>query len=207
MNIAIVQHPPAYLDLQSSLQKATSLIEEAAALGADLVVFGETWLSGYPAWLDHCPEVALWGNPATKEVFARMHQSSICIPGSETKTFAKLAQVHQLTLVIGVNERVDQGPGSGTIYNSLLSFSPDGILANHHRKLMPTYTEKLLYGQGDGHGLQTIGLEWGRLGDSYAGNIGCRMPGWPSMRRESMCMWLFGRQFIICISWPANIMQ
>ena len=67
--IAIVQHGPVYYDLAASLEKAESLLKEATEAGAELVVFGETWLSGYPAWLDHCPNMGLWDHPPTKAVF------------------------------------------------------------------------------------------------------------------------------------------
>ncbi|MEM7372231.1 MAG: carbon-nitrogen hydrolase family protein [Bacteroidota bacterium] len=164
MRIAIIQHPPVYLDLNASLDKAAMLLEQAAAKGAELTVFGETWLSGYPAWLDHCPEVAMWDHPVTKKIFARMYQSSISLGGEAFGRLQEMAKRTHMYLVIGVNERIDQGPGNGTIYNSLLTFGPDGRLRNHHRKLMPTYSEKLLYGQGDGHGLITLDTDWGRLG-------------------------------------------
>ena len=74
IKIGIVQSGPEYLDIQKSTDKAISLIEEAVGKGAELVVFGETWLSGYPAWLDHCPEAALWNHEPTKEVFGKMYQ-------------------------------------------------------------------------------------------------------------------------------------
>ena len=70
LRIAIIQESAIYLNLAQSLEKASILIEEAADNKADLVVFGETWLCGYPAWLDHCPEVALWDHEPTKRVFS-----------------------------------------------------------------------------------------------------------------------------------------
>lgn len=164
LRVAIVQESPVYLNLRQSLEKAEILIEEAADQNADLVVFGETWLSGYPAWLDHCPEVALWGHEPTKQVFSRMMHNSITVPSNETDFLGKLAKTHRVHLVIGVNEIVQSGAGSGTIYNSVLTFNDKGEIANHHRKLMPTFTEKLLYGAGDGHGLQAVKTPYGNIG-------------------------------------------
>ncbi|RMG27788.1 MAG: carbon-nitrogen hydrolase family protein [Bacteroidetes bacterium] len=164
LKVAIVQHAPIYLDVQASLQKLCTHIEEAAAGGAVIVAIGESWLSGYPAWLDHCPEAALWDHPPTKEVFALMYQNSICVPGPETEVLASLARQHQLTLVLGVNERVEEGPGNGSIYNSLLIIGPEGQLLNHHRKLMPTYTEKLVYALGDGRGLKSVRVNGVQIG-------------------------------------------
>ena len=135
---AIVQSSPVALDLAASLEKLTGLVETAAKEGAQVVVVGETWLPGYPAWLDFCPDAALWDHGPTKEVFARLRQNSVTVPGNETRQLAKLAARLKVTLVIGVNEKVESGPGNGTLFNSLLMFGADGKLANHHRKLVPT---------------------------------------------------------------------
>ena len=162
--VAIVQNSPAFLDLDASLAKAITLAADAAARGARLIAFGETWLPGYPAWLDHCADVALWDHRPSKNVFARLRQNSLTVPGKETKCLAQLAADLKVTLVIGANERVETGAGNGTLYNTLLTFTADGYLANHHRKLVPTYTERLVWGQGDGRGLQSVPTPGGRVG-------------------------------------------
>ena len=164
VSVAIVQSSPVFLDLDASVAKAITLTEKAARNGARIITFGETWLPGYPAWLDYCPDVALWDHAPSKEVFARLRQNSVSVPGRETQRLGQLAGDHKLTLVIGVNERVESGPGNGTLYNSLLTFTPDGLLANHHRKLVPTYTERLVWGQGDGGGLESVATSAGRVG-------------------------------------------
>ena len=174
VSVAIIQESPVFLNLAASMAKAITLAEKAARAGARVITFGETWLPGYPAWLDYCSDVALWDHAPAKEVFARLRQNSIVVPGPETERLAQLAGDHKLTLVIGVNERVETGPGNGTLYNSLLIFGPDGRLANHHRKLVPTYTERLVWGQGDGGGLESVATPFGRVGGLIAGNIGCR---------------------------------
>jgi predicted amidohydrolase len=164
IKIGIVQSGPEYLDIQKSMDKAISLIEEAVGKDAELVVFGETWLSGYPAWLDHCPEAALWNYEPTKEVFANMYWNSVVVPGEETKILCDLASTHHVVICLGVNEIVKTGIGNGTIYNSLLFIDANGEITNLHRKLMPTFTEKLLYGIGDGHGLKASDTHLGRVG-------------------------------------------
>ncbi len=161
---AIIQRSPVFLDLAASVDKAIALTEEAARNGARLITFGETWLPGYPAWLDHCSDVALWDHKPSKEVFARLRQNSVVVPSVETKRLAQLAGDHKLTLILGVNERVETGPGNGTLYNSLLTFDSEGGLVNHHRKLMPTYTERLVWGNGDGTGLTSVATAAGRVG-------------------------------------------
>lgn len=162
--IAIIQDGPVYLNLDQSLQKAESLIKEAAENGAGLIAFGETWLCGYPSWIDYAPNVAAWDHEPAKQAFAQLHQSSIAVPGPETDLFGQWAKEFGLAIGLGVNEKVLTGPGNGSVYNSLLFFNEQGELASHHRKLMPTYTEKLLYAVGNKHSLKSIDTRFGQLG-------------------------------------------
>ena len=163
--VALVQASPVFNDLPASLDKAVALIAEAAKMGARLVAFGETWLAGYPAWLDACPNAALWNHQPTKEVFALMRRNSLVVgSNAETEILGRAARENKVTIVIGANERVDKGIGNGTLYNSLLTFDETGRLANHHRKLIPTYTERLVHGQGDGDGLSAAETSAGRIG-------------------------------------------
>jgi predicted amidohydrolase len=164
LKVAIVQAAPVFMDLKASVTRAIDFISEAAAKGAQLVVFGETWLPGYPAWLDYCPDAALWNHEPTKEVFAELRRNSVSIKSPETEQLAEAAAKHKVVLVLGVNERVDEGPGNGTLYNSLLTFNSDGSLLNHHRKLVPTYTERIVWGPGDANGLRAVNTSAGRIG-------------------------------------------
>lgn len=152
------------MNLKASVKLAVDLISHAAAKNAQLVVFGETWLPGYPAWLDYCPDAALWNHEPTKEIYAALCENSLSLDSPEMNDLAAAARDHRISIVIGINERVDSGAGHGTLYNSLLTFAPDGSLINHHRKLMPTYTERLVWGQGDGKGLTAVELSQVRVG-------------------------------------------
>ena len=162
--VSIVQASPVFMNLDASVTRAIGLIEQAARQGAKLVAFGETWLPGYPAWLDHSPHAALWNHEPTREVFAQLRRNSVVVPGKETETLGAVARELGVVIVIGVNERVEQGAGNGTLYNSLLTFGADGTLLNHHRKLVPTYTERLVWGQGDAAGLEAVTTSAGRVG-------------------------------------------
>ncbi len=164
VTVGIVQASPVFMNLEASLAKAVSLVEEAARSGVQLVTFGETWLPGYPAWLDYCPDAALWNHQPTKEVFARLRQNSVVVPSKETVILSQAARDNNIVLVIGINERVIKGAGNGTLYNSLLTFGSNGELLNHHRKLVPTFTERLVWGQGDSAGLKAVDTEMGRVG-------------------------------------------
>ena len=164
VKIAIVQSSAVHLNLEKSLEQAAKLMKEASQAGAELIVFGECWLSGYPAWLDYCPEVAFWDHEPTKEVFAKMLQNSVEVPGEASRYLCELANQYQINVCIGINERSTQGASNGTLYNAFLIIDREGNILNHHRKLMPTYTEKLVHGIGDGHGLKAVETSIGRLG-------------------------------------------
>jgi len=164
IKVAISQHAPVYLNLKQSLDKANTIMEEAAAEGCQLLVFGETWLTGYPVWLDYVPAAALWNHGPTKEVFALMHENGVTIPGPEINQIRKRAKELKLNICLGINEKVEHAAGHGTIYNAFVIINTDGEIVNHHRKLMPTFTEKLLYGVGDARGLNTVQVNGWNLG-------------------------------------------
>ena len=159
LKVAIAQIEAVPGDVEASLEKALAACEEAAREGAKLVVFGETWLPGYPVWLDYCSGAALWNSRATKSVFARLRAESVECDGPEVQRLAQAAGDLKVALVMGVSERA-----GGTLYNSLLSFSSEGTLANHHRKLIPTYSERMVWGHGDGAGLKTFAEGAHRIG-------------------------------------------
>lgn len=161
--VSIVQHGPEFLDKVKSTEKAIDLIQQCNKNEAELAVFGETWLSGYPAWLDYCPEAGLWNHEPVKEIYYQTFENSVSIDGEEIKSLKKAAKENAINIVMGVNEKVDSGKGNGTIFNSLVIINNEGELVNHHRKLMPTYTEKMVYGHGDGAGLQSCETSVGRL--------------------------------------------
>src|SRR5258708_7739840 len=165
VSVAIAQSAPVFLDKRASLARALALIQQAAKRDAQLVAFGESWLAGYPAWLDVCPGAALWENASAKDVFARLRSSSITIPGEEVNALSEAARDLKTAIVIGASERIDAGPGNGTLYNSLLTISEDGQIRNHHRKLVPTYTERLVWGNGDGAGLEAVPTSVGHRQD------------------------------------------
>ncbi len=162
--IAIVQQRPVFNKLEESMAKARAIIVEAAGKGVQIIAFGECWLSGYPTWLDYCPEVNFWDHEPIKSVWANMYENSVEVGGGEVEELKRLAKEHSVVLVIGINEVVKKGKGNSTLYNSILIIGANGELLNHHRKLMPTYTEKLVHGLGDGAGLRAVDTAAGRVG-------------------------------------------
>ncbi len=156
LKVAIVQDAPKFLDLDGTLSVVERGLREAAGAGAELVAFGESFLSGYPVWLDVRPGAALWDHPPAKRAFAALRRSAVTVPGPTTEALSALCAELGLGLVIGAHERVEQGPGHGTLYNALLTFDADGALVNHHRKLVPTYSERMVWGPGDAAGLTAV---------------------------------------------------
>jgi len=150
--------------LEAGLAATVRLIGDASAAGAGLVVFPETWLPGYPAWLDVCRDVSLWDHEPVKRVFRRMADESVVVPGPATDALSAAAREAGIVVVIGVTERIDAGPSHGTLYNAALTFDADGRLVNHHRKLVPTYTERMVWGLGDADGLTAVETRVGRVG-------------------------------------------
>lgn len=163
VRVAVIQ-AEIPLDHSAGLELTSQLARKAAAAGARIVVFPETWLPGYPMWLDVCRDVALWGSPAVKQVFTEYAQNSIVVDGEGGCALSAIAKENSVTLVIGVSERVLAGRGRGTLYNTLLTYGPGGELLNHHRKLMPTYTERIIWGAGDSTGLRAVESSGARIG-------------------------------------------
>jgi nitrilase len=159
VRVAAVQAAPAFLDLEGSLGVLERWTRQAAAEGAAIVAFPETWLPGYPAWIDSSPEAALWGHAGARALHARLLENAVVVPSAATARMGALARELGIALVVGVQERAGK-----TLYNALLFFGDDGDLRNHHRKLVPTYTERLVWGQGDGHGLRAVDASGAKLG-------------------------------------------
>jgi nitrilase len=161
VKVACVQAEPVVLDRGATIEKLDRLTAEAAANGAQLVVFPETFVPVYPSsrW---ARALAGWADPRAKAVFARLAEQSVAVPGPDADRLGAVAREQGVWLVTGVNEVDPERPG--TIYNALLYHAPDGSLALHHRKLVPTNHERLIWGQGDGRGLRAIATELGRIG-------------------------------------------
>ena len=162
--IAIIQEPSVFLNIEASIKKALELIQEAAFNKADIVVFGESWFGGYPSWLDYIPNAGRWNYEPIKEVWANTFENAMEVGGKEIESLRKAAKNAGVFLILGFNEVIRKGRGNGTLYNAILMIDQKGEIRNHHRKLMPTYTEKLVYGLGDAKGLTAVDTPYGRLG-------------------------------------------
>src|SRR4051812_32513533 len=161
VKVACAGVEPVVLDLDRTLDRLEEIAAEAARNGAELVVFPETFVPIYPSsrW---AKAFAGWQNEGAKETFARIAQSSVAVGSPAERRLGAAAKELGVWLVTGVNEVEAERPG--TIYNALLYHAPDGSLALHHRKLVPTNHERLVWGQGDGRGLQAVETGFGRVG-------------------------------------------
>jgi nitrilase len=161
VKVASVQAEPAILDREATLDRLEKLAAEAAGNGAELVVFPETFVPVYPSSL-WAKAFAGWQNDGAKRVFAQIAQNSVAVGSPSERRIGAAAQELGVWLVTGVNEVEPERPG--TIYNSLFYHSPAGELVLHHRKLVPTNHERLVWGQGDGRGLHAVETGFGRIG-------------------------------------------
>jgi nitrilase len=158
LKVAVAQVGSVLFDPASTLLRVEKMCEEAASGGVRLIVFPEALLGGYPKGLDFGAVVGSRSD-AGREMFARYFKGAIVCPGAETEMLAEWARRSGLHIVIGVVER-----DGGTLYCSSLLFSSEGGLVAKHRKLMPTGSERLIWGVGDGSTMQVVETEIGRIG-------------------------------------------
>ena len=159
--VAAVQTSPVFLDPAATVDKACALIAEAAGNGARLIAFPEVFVAGYPYWnwLMTPIEGGVW--------FERLCRASIEIPGPEADRLCAAAREHDCVVVIGVNERHPHSPA--TLYNTNLIIGADGALLGRHRKLVPTWAEKLTWAGGDGASLRVYDTPVGPIGTLACG--------------------------------------
>lgn len=156
--LALIQDSPVFLNLAATLEKTAELAKKAASDGANIIAFPETWLVGYPVWLDEAKGSALWDNKGAKTLYRLLVENSLTL-GDDTCDFLQnLATETGAELVIGANEVKGR-----SLYNTMMFFSPNATAPVIHRKLTPTYTEKLIWAVGDGSTLESVETEWGTL--------------------------------------------
>jgi nitrilase len=158
IRVAVVQAAPVAFDRECTLAKVRSLAQDSAARGAKLVVFPEAFVSAYPRGMTFG---AVVGNrtPEGREWYRRYWESSVDVPGAAVDTLGDVARESGIHLVIGVIER-----DGGTLYCTALFFAPNGECLGKHRKLVPTASERLVWGQGDGSTMPVFDTEVGRIG-------------------------------------------
>jgi nitrilase len=156
LRVAAVQASYVLMDQAATLDRVRALTAEAAAQGAKLVAFPEVFVPGTPIWMDTRP---IWDGD--DDWFRLLAENAVVVPGPATEQLGAIARDNEVWLVIGVEERERTG---GTIYNTVLYFSAEGSLAGRHRKLVPTGSERTVWGMGDGSTLRVVDTPFGRIG-------------------------------------------
>ncbi len=159
--IAIMQESSVLLDKDKTIDKAAQLIEQAASSGAELAIFPEAYISGYPAWIWRLRPGGDWG--ASEELHQRLLGSAVDIDAGDIQPLCEAAKKNRIGVICGLNER-DKRVSNATIYNTAVVISKDGDIVNRHRKLMPTNPERMVWGFGDGSGLNVVETAAGRTG-------------------------------------------
>ena len=147
---------PVFLEREKTVAKTCYLIREAARNGAQLIAFPETYIPAFPVWS------ALWAPIRNHEFFVRLAEQALLLPGPELTRLCEAARSNGIFVSIGINERSDASVGC--LWNTNLLIGDDGQVLNHHRKIVPTFYEKLVWASGDGAGLKVCDTRIGRIG-------------------------------------------
>ena len=159
--VAVVQVPSVVLDRAATLDRAVAKVEEAASAGARLVAFSEAFVPGYPDWIWRLRPRADFAR--TAEIWSRFLQETVDLEADDLAPLRAAASRHGVTVAVGINER-DGSFSRATVYNSFVVVGPTGDVLVRHRKLVATNAERMVWGAGDGVGLEAVDTPAGRVG-------------------------------------------
>lgn len=161
MKVSIIQQPPVYLNLAKTMDRAVELVEQSARDGCQMVVFPEAWFPGYPTFVWRLAPGA--GMSKTDELFALLQANAVDLSRNGFAPLLDAAKEYGVVIVAGYQE-IDGAVSGSTLFNSCIIIDADGTIANNHRKLMPTNPERMIWGFGDGSGLNVVETSVGRVG-------------------------------------------
>ena len=193
LKVGLAQISPVWLNKKASIEKVEKTIIEAADQKCELVVFGEGLIPGYPFWLA-LTGGAEWNTKVNKELHAHYVRNSVQIESGDLNTICELSKKHKIAIYLGIIERA-QNRGGHSIYASLVYINPNGEIKSVHRKLQPTYDERLTWAQGDGHGLQVHALK-----EFTVGGLNC-WENWMPLARAAL--YGLGENLHIAV-WPGS---
>jgi len=159
--IAVVQTAPVFLDKNKTIELAVTKVKESAEKGAELVVFSEAFIPGYPAWVWRLRPGGDWN--LSEQLHERLLNNAVNLESDDLVSLYEAARKYQITIVCGIEER-ESLLGRSTLYNTVITIGSDGSLLNRHRKLMPTNPERMVWGFGDASGLKVVDTQAGRIG-------------------------------------------
>ena len=192
LTIALAQIVPVWFDREKTLAKVADSISEAATSGADLVAFGEALVPGYPFWIEYSKETA-FNSPFHKAFHAEYIKQAVVIERGDLDGISKLAAEKRIAVYLGIIER--PGDRGESVYASLVYINKAGEIGSVHRKLMPTYDERMTWAIGDGNGLRTH-----RLGEFTVGGLNC-WENWMPLARTSL--YAQGEDLHVAV-WPGS---
>tara|TARA_R110002051_G_scaffold3395_1_gene18278 strand:- start:17457 stop:18413 length:957 start_codon:yes stop_codon:yes gene_type:complete len=193
LKLALAQIAPVWLNKVGTLAKIKTAIIEAAAEGAELIVFGEGLLPGYPYWLS-LTDGASWNKTVVKELHAHYARSAVSIEDGDLDEVCALSRKHKIAIYLGIIER-PQDRGGHSLYASLVYINQEGDIQSVHRKLQPTYDERLTWSPGDGHGLRVHSLK-----QFTVGGLNC-WENWMPLARAAM--YAQGENLHVAV-WPGS---
>ncbi|MDO6491803.1 MULTISPECIES: carbon-nitrogen hydrolase family protein [unclassified Cellulophaga] len=193
LKVGLAQISPVWLDKEATLKKIEHTIVAAAEQKTELLVFGEALLPGYPFWLAHT-NGASWDLKVNKEIHAHYVRNSIQVEAGELNSICALAKTHKMAIYLGIMERA-KDRGGHSIYCSLVYINEKGEIKSVHRKLQPTYDERLTWAPGDGNGLQVHPLK-----DFTVGGLNC-WENWMPLPRAAL--YGLGENLHIAV-WPGS---
>jgi nitrilase len=194
LKIGLVQIAPIWLDRAKTLDKVAAYVADAAAQKCDLVTFGEALVPGYPFWVE-LTDGAVFNSPAQKQMYATYVEQGVVIERGDLDALCKLCKQHQIAMYLGVMERAPDR-GGHSLYCTLVYVNKLGEVKSVHRKLQPTYEERLVWAQGDGHGLVVH-----ELGAFKVGGLNC-YENWVPLARSAL--YVQGEDLHVSV-WPGGL--
>ena len=194
LKVGIAQVAPIWLDRDATVSKLAEWIREAASRDCQLVVFGEALIPGYPFWVERT-EGARFESTLQKELYRHYVEQSVCIEAGDLEPIVEAARGNAIAVYVGIMERAPDR-GGHSLYASMVYIDASGEIGSVHRKLMPTYEERLVWAIGDGHGLRTH-----RLGPFTAGGLNC-WENWLPLARAAL--YAQGEDLHVAI-WPGSL--
>ena len=215
LKVALAQQAPVWLDREATIARVVDSINEAASQEARLIAFGEALAPGYPFWVEHT-EGAQFESGFQKRMFAHYADQAVQIERGDLAPVCRAARAGGAWIVLGTIERPSDR-GGHSLYCSLVTIDDQGEVRNVHRKLMPTYEERLVWSTGDGHGLRAFDLDGFKLGSLncwenwmplarcalYAQGVNVHVASWPGSVRNTVDITRFiareGRSYVLSV--------
>ena len=194
LTVGVAQIAPVWLQRDATLAKIDARIRDAAAQGCGLVAFGEALVPGYPFWVERT-DGARFESPLQKELYRHYVQQSVCIEAGDLDGVRTAARENGIAVYLGVMERAPDR-GGHSLYASMVYIESSGAIGSVHRKLVPTYEERLVWAMGDGHGLRTH-----KLGPFTVGGLNC-WENWLPLARAAL--YAQGEDLHVAI-WPGSL--